>query len=152
MLARLLAQARGGSIPMADSTFVDAAADAWYANEIGYLANLGLVLGRGNGFFAPGESITRAEFAVQSVRFYSSVGEQVTDSAAFIFSDVSDSHWAAREIQIAAAMGWFQESPADRFYPYDPMTRAEGVAMLNRMPGRTADQRCIADHIVRANG
>ena len=149
MLARVLAQARDESIPMADNVFLDVAADAWYANGIGYLTNLGLVLGRGNCFFAPKELITRAEFAVLLVRVYSSMGGQTTGSAAFRFSDVSDRYWAAKEIQIAVAMGWFQENQADNFYPYDPITRAEGVVILNRMLGRTACQRCITDPMNR---
>ena len=78
MLARLLAQARGEPISVTGRVFIDVPVDAWYANEVGYLASLGVARGRGGGLFAPEVPITRREFAVLVMRFYTTVGRQVT--------------------------------------------------------------------------
>ena len=39
-------------------TFSDVSEDAFYANAIGYLADLGIVNGIGNGLFSPDEEVT----------------------------------------------------------------------------------------------
>ena len=83
MLARLLAQARGEPIQVVDSVFTDVPVEAWYANEVGYLENLGVVLGRGGGLFAPEEPITGGEFATLAERFCAAVGGQATPIAEF---------------------------------------------------------------------
>ena len=151
MLARLLAQARDEPIQMTGRVFTDVPADAWYAEAVGYLAGQGVVLGRGGRQFAPEEPITRREFAVLAVRFYTAAGGQVTRGTKFGPVDVPETDWAAEEIRIAADMGWFQEDKTDGFSPDGPMTRAEGVVVLNRVLGRRPNHSYIAEHLRQLN-
>lgn len=50
--------------------FTDIPTDAWYRDELARAAELGIVLGNGDGTFAPEQPITRAEAAAMIVRLY----------------------------------------------------------------------------------
>ena len=151
MLARLLAQVREEPVQMTARVFTDVPTDAWYAKEVGYLANQGVVLGRGGSLFAPEEPISRREFAVLAVRFYAAAGGQVTRETKFCPADVPETDWAAKEVRMAVGMGWFQEDKTGSFCPDGLMTRAEGVVILNRVLGRRLNRRYIIDHLETLN-
>ena len=55
--------------------FTDVAAEAWYASFVKTVAEKGLFSGKGNGIFAPNDSMTYAEFLVVLSQFS---GETVT--------------------------------------------------------------------------
>ena len=61
--------------PATVAGFTDVAADAWYASFVATVAEKGLFSGKGNGIFAPNDSMTYAEFLVVLSQFS---GETVT--------------------------------------------------------------------------
>ena len=50
--------------------FTDVSEGAWYRDEVARAAELGIILGNGDGTFAPEQPITRAEAAAMMVRLY----------------------------------------------------------------------------------
>lgn len=154
IFGRLLAQKNGDAIPATAVTrFSDIPVGAWYSGYVKYLTGYGVAYGRGQGIFAPNAAITRAEFTAMAVRFFAAYGdgnaaivEQYTD-----FSDVRDGYWAAEYIRDAALHGWVQGYGDGTFRADDTITRAEVVAIVNRLLGREADEAYINDNLRRLN-
>ena len=59
---------------------------------------------------------------------------------------MSPGHWAAGYIEDAARYGWVVGYGDGTFHADDEITRAEVVTIVNRLLGREADQKYIADH------
>lgn len=114
--------------------------DLWSVTAISYMSKLGMVKGYPDGSFMPRAAITRAEFAAMATRFADiSAGSKT-------FTDVSQDHWAYDVIQKAAAAGWISGYPDGSFKPDQPITRAEVVAITNRMLNRFADEAYVDAH------
>lgn len=114
--------------------------DLWSVTAISYMSKLGMVKGYPDGNFMPRADITRAEFAAMATRFADiSAGSKT-------FTDVSQDHWAYDVIQKAAAAGWISGYPDGSFKPDQPITRAEVVAITNRMLNRFADEAYVDAH------
>lgn len=114
------------------NTFTDVAPGAWYATAVSTLASMGIVQGRGNDAFDPTAPITRGEFAAVAARF--SDGDYTGEDR---FNDIAE-HWARAEINQAAALGWVHGDGSGAFRPNDLITRAEVMALVNRVLGRMA--------------
>ena len=123
----------------ASNDFSDVKAGDWYNNAISTCANAGALNGYNDGSFKPNASITRAEFAAIAARFLS---DEYTDDGTGDFSDTAN-HWAAKEIRLAAKAGWIR-GDGNTFRPNDYITRAEVMAIVNRMLDRTPDK----DHML----
>lgn len=108
--------------------------DLWSATAISYMSKLGLVKGYPDGNFRPFANISRAEFAAMATRFAQLTGGSKT------FTDVPKDHWAYESIQRAAEAGWVSGYPDGSFKPDQPISRAEVVAITNRMLNRFADE------------
>ncbi len=115
------------------NSFDDIYESDWYNTAIATMEKLGIVNGRYEGFFAPNENITRAEFAVICARFDNSEFT-VTDE----FTDVNG-HWAEEEIHEAAAHGWIRGYEDGSFRPDRYITRAEAMTMINRVLNRVPE-------------
>lgn len=114
--------------------------DLWSVTAISYMSKLGMVKGYPDGNFMPRADITRAEFAAMATRFADiSAGGKT-------FTDVSQDHWAYDVIQKAAEAGWISGYPDGSFKPDQPITRAEVVAITNRMLNRFADEAYVDAH------
>lgn len=102
----------------------------WAKDNIIYLFQgaPGLIQGRGNGVFAPNDSISRAEVAVFLQRL-----EKTPLASTAPFSDVPGGYWAAGEIGAAAAAGWLRGYPDGTFLPGRGMSRGEIAAVLVRL-------------------
>lgn len=112
----------------------------WSATAISYMSKLGMVKGYPDGNFMPRADITRAEFAAMATRFADiSAGSKT-------FTDVAKDHWAYDVIQKAAGAGWISGYPDGSFKPDQPITRAEVVAITNRMLNRFADEAYVDTH------
>lgn len=122
------------------SSFSDVTADAWYANEVGYMEKYGIVNGYADGTFRPNAPVTRAEFAAVASRF-----EKLT-AGSQTFSDVPASHWAARYIAFAVSRGWVDGYADGTFHPDQYITRAEVVTVTCRLLERVPDQTYIDAH------
>ena len=121
------------------NSFTDVKEGDWYNNAVSTCARAGILKGREDGRFDPNATITRAEFAVMAARFLD--GSQ-TDDGTGNFSDTA-SHWAAKEIRLAAKAGWITGS-GNKFEPDAYITRAQVMLIVNRMLDRTPD----ADHML----
>lgn len=114
--------------------------DLWSVTAISYMSKLGMVKGYPDGNFMPRAAITRAEFAAMATRFADiSAGSKT-------FTDVAKDHWAYDVIQKAAEAGWISGYPDGSFKPDQPITRAEVVAITNRMLNRFADEAYVEAH------
>ena len=139
MLSRLLSERpQKGMIYSRD--YKDVADNLWSVTAISYMSNLKMVNGYPDGNFRPYANITRAEFAAMVVRF-----ENISAAGSKTFTDLQKDHWAYEVIQKAAQAGWISGYPDGSFRPDQPITRAEVVAITNRMLNRFADEEYV-DH------
>ncbi len=121
----------------AENDFPDVTAESWYNQEVSTAAKAGIIKGLPDGSFGGEREITRAEFAAIAARF---LGEEEAESSGF--SDISD-HWAEKDIDRVAAEGWVQGKDGGIFDPDALITRAEVMAIINRILGRTAGEGLI---------
>lgn len=130
---RLLAPAVRDTNLSYTNTFSDVNADLWCNTAISTMAKLGIVHGRTASTFDPNAFITRAEFAAIAARFDKSSVSQLAN-----FSDING-HWAATEISKAAANGWVNGYSDGTFKPDQNITRAEAMALINRVLNRVPE-------------
>ena len=127
---------------IAVNTFSDVNEGMWYNTAISTMAKLGIVKGRSPASFDPDASITRAEFAAICARFDTS-----TRNGGSNFTDISG-HWAESEIERAAALGWIEGYTDSTFRPENNITRAEAMAVINRVLNRLPeDEEDLLDGI-----
>lgn len=138
ILARLVVDEDGNAMFDANKSysvsFGDVSKSAWYAPYIGFMQQLGLILGYEDGNYRPQKEVSRAEFTVMLSRF-----EQFTPSGGSGFDDVSSQHWAAPYIAYATKQGYIKGYEDGTFRPDNPVSRAETVTMVNRVLGRQPD-------------
>jgi len=115
--------------------YSDVAIENWFNNAISTTTQFGIFRGRQESTFAPTKSITRAELAAAAARFMNIA--QIPDVEEDLFSDIHG-HWANAYINMAAMYNWVQgyNGQGGKFYPDYPVTRAETVAVINRVFGR----------------
>lgn len=110
-------------------TFNDiSSVQSWAGRQIQVVAAKGAIEGRGNGAFAPKDSVTRAEFSKMLILALNM--ENSFDTATF--ADVSSDAWYAPYVATAARLGIIQGRSADKFAPNDKITRAEMATMISR--------------------
>lgn len=117
--------------------FADVTEDRWYNTAVSTMAGMNILKGRTANSFVPQAPITRAEFAAICARFDSGKAEENNS-----FTDISG-HWAEKEIERAATLGWVSGYTDGSFHPDAPITRAEAMTLINRvlcrMPETKAD-------------
>lgn len=91
----------------------------------------GGVGGYPDGSFKPGNTVTRAEFAVMLVKTLQ------LEKGDKVFSDTID-HWAKDEIAAASSRGIVNGYDADTFGPDDLITREQMALMIFKAAGLTA--------------
>ena len=115
----------------------------WYANPVCYMYLHGALEDYSrDDKFRPNDPVTRAEFATLVSHF---AGLALTNTN--IFSDVPNSHWAAKYINSAAAYEWIKGYPDGTFRPDNKITRAEVVTLVNRRLNRNADADYLAANL-----
>ena len=115
----------------------------WFNNAVSTLSNAGIITGYPDGTFRPNAPITRAEFAAIAARF-----SDVAYSGKNTFSDVPDTHWAARCITLAEHLGWVAGYPDGTFRPNKAITRAEAMTLINRVLERAVDEKHMLPNMV----
>lgn len=118
-------------------TFADVKENAWYATAVGVLASSGIINGTSETTFEPERAITRAEFTAICTRFAAAASGSVS------FTDVPVNHWAYGAISTAVSYGWIRGDGTGKFNPDAKITRAEAVAIANRVLGRLGDSAAI---------
>lgn len=117
-----------------ESKFKDMSSKEWCNTQVATVANLGVVSGKPGDVFDPDTPITRAEFAAICDRF-----DQTVTEGSSSFTDISG-HWAEKEINRAATLGWIQGYGDGRFVPDGYITRAEAMTMVNRVLCRIPEE------------
>ena len=140
MFKRLLTKSMNESTDYRNDYYPDVPHNAWYANEVCYMQQLGVLADYSrDGLFRPNDPVTRAEFATLAAHFAELT---LTDTNAF--SDVPGTHWAVRYINSAAAKGWITGYPDGTFKPEAGITRVEVVTLVGRMLDRAADSAYLS--------
>ena len=118
--------------------FSDISEQDWFAPYIGFMDQQNVLKGYEDGTFHPEKGITRAEYTVLLSRF-----TQVNNTSTIPFHDVPSGYWAEKEISSAVHNGYLNGYGDGSFRPDNTVTRAEAVAILNRILGRTPDKSFI---------
>jgi len=136
MFSRLLTKTMNESEDHKNNFYPDVKATDWYANQVGYMQELGVLASYSrDGKFRGNDSVTRAEFAALAAAF-----DNLTLTNENKFSDVSSSHWAVKYINSAAEKGWITGYTDGTFKPEAFINRAEVVTLVGRMLDRAADE------------
>ena len=150
IFARNIAERKGENISNTKSSFTDIDTKLWYNRYIGYLEKYDIIEGYNDGTFKPEKQITRAEFVTMCTRFYN-LFDKLADGKKNNFTDVANSHWAYEFINSATAMDWIKGYADGTFKPDSNITRAEVVAIVNRVTSREADTEYINKNISSLN-
>lgn len=128
MIARL---SYGDDLPdgMYQASFPDVDSDAWFNKYIDYLEDKDVLSGYEDGTFRPMDTITRGEISAVIAR------AQRYDLISYngIFTDVTENDWAKDYIETLADKNIVSGYEDGTFGPYSPLTRAEAVAIINRV-------------------
>lgn len=131
---RLLEENSRASLWTDSNDFTDVSSNRWYNTAISTMQNGNILQGYSDGSFKPDGSITRAELATITARFYEASGQgDLTGTATF--SDVSG-HWAEDYISLSAAAGYVHGYEDGSFRPDEPITRAEVTRLVNNVLNR----------------
>ncbi len=130
---RLLTDEYKATLTSKTSKFADVENGRWSEESIAAMAEGGYVIGDQNGNFNPSAPITRAEFATIAAKFAPNVVPGVN-----YFLDI-DGHWAYNNILVASAQAWISGYEDGTFRPDNNITRAEAMAIINRMLVRYGD-------------
>ena len=112
----------------------DVTASKWYNEEVCTLVNAGILTGCDDGLFHGERNITRGELATITAKF---------DATVYVGPDKFDdiaSHWAREYINISAENGWIVGNGTGKFRPYDDITRAEVMTIVNAVLRREVDE------------
>lgn len=123
----------------AGNTFTDVPAGQWYKPYVDSMSQMELIEGYGDGTFLPGKNITRVEFVTILSRLYLPQEDQPD----LDFADVTTHHWGYAALKNAVARGWLKGYGDGTLNPDGSITRAEAVAIVNRMMGRVPDEAAI---------
>ena len=112
-------------------SFSDVSAGDWYANQVAIAVNAGYVGGFEDNTFRPGDNITRAQTASIIARL---TGLSNNAAESYKFADAHrNPEWAKGAIGAVAAKGYMIGDEKNNFDAPDPLTRAEAVAILDRL-------------------
>jgi len=112
----------------ADSVFTDVKADDWYADEIKWVYDEGLMDGVGGGSFAPETTTTRAMLVTILWRLEGEPAPAGTNP----FTDVPAGEWYTEAVVWAAENKIVEGYGANLFGPTDELTREQMVTILYR--------------------
>ena len=111
--------------------FTDVPQGVYYAEDLEWAEDNGLVIGVADGKFSPDKELTRAE-AVEIL--YRAHGKKA-DGDELPFRDIADDAWYIPALAWAWAKGIVEGRSVDEFAPDAPVLRCELVAMLHRLEG-----------------
>lgn len=126
-IATILSRVEAGEKGTKIVTYTDVKATHWAFTVIQDASASGLMKGYTNGTFGPDQSITRAELAAIISRWL-----ELEGSAQVSFQD-SQHHWASKDIVAVSEAGFMKGMPNGEFQPNKTLTRAEVVAVFNRV-------------------
>ena len=111
--------------------FSDVAADKWYAPAVAWAVANGITDGVGGGRFAPGDDVSRQQFALFLSRFAAAMGVEMKGDLEVSFTDQDEiASWAAEAVNACAKAGIVSGRTDGRFDPKAGINRAEAAKML----------------------
>ena len=108
--------------------YADVSADDWFASAVTYVSERGLMQGVGAGKFQPEQVMTRGMVVTLLHRLACEPDSALQNS----FSDVYDSHYAAKAVRWACETGIASGVSKDRFSPNGNITREQAAVFLYR--------------------
>ena len=134
MMVTLLWRMEGAPTVASNNDFSDVAARHWYSDAIAWASANGIVIGHGDGTFAPNDNITREQLALIFQNYMRFNGAGVF-SGAFMgdFTDIASiSTWAFDAMMWANANGLITGRTISTLVPDGTATRAEAAAIMQR--------------------
>lgn len=101
----------------------------WYTEAVEKIVKLGIMQGQGNGVFGPDKNMTRQDFAIAIVNMLDTSAAGNEDVS---FTDIENSYGKS-SIEYLASIGVINGYEDGTFRPNGEITRAEAVAMINRL-------------------
>ncbi len=150
IFARLIAEEKGETVS-GDATFNDVSSESWYDDYIGYLEKYNIVNGYADGSFRPNNTVTRAEFVVMAVRYYSLFNNVSKGNYTASYPDIQAAHWAYADIAYADNADWINGYADGTFRGNNNITRAEVVTIVNKATNRVPDKEYIDSNISALN-
>jgi len=136
MLVTVLYRMAGEPAVSASSSFTDVKAEAYYADAVAWASENGVVLGMGNGIFAPNDSITRQDLVTMFSRYAQVAGltlpETITDSISKYSDYGSVGAWALEAVEWAYKGGLINGRTDATLVPSGTATRAEVAVICQR--------------------
>ena len=130
---RMLSDESREKFRIAENPFSDVTVEDWFNTAVSTMTNADVIHGYEDGTFRGDNPITRAEFATIVAYF-----DPITYSYGDKFRDTSG-HWASLYINRAAERGWINGYEDGTFRPDQNITRAETMALVNRVLERKPD-------------
>lgn len=134
MLVTLLSRMAGVQDTVADAGFTDVPANEWYANAVNWAYSNGIVMGMGDGTFAPTATLTREQMAVILYRYATDYlgKDAVCNGDLTRFPDAGTaSDWAVNALSWAVGAGLIN-GKGTLLAPKDFTNRAEVATILYR--------------------
>lgn len=113
----------------ADAPAFEDIENSWAKNEITAMRDLGIITGKTATQFAPGELVTRAEFAVMIAR----ICAFDSDYSQSMFNDVAIDSWYGQAVNAAYFEGIVKGDDKNNFMPNSPVSLQEAAVMANRV-------------------
>lgn len=101
--------------------------DTYYQNALKVCSALGIITGYDDGSVKPESTVTRAEMATIILRMIANTG---TSAYQNVFTDVTDSHWAAGTIQTAVEQNIVNGMGDGTFVPDGPVKHEQVIKMI----------------------
>jgi hypothetical protein len=113
-----------------DRAYSDVRPGYWAAEAIAQVTRMGLMHGYADGTFKPQQPLTRAEMAALVAGLAPAGAQPGTGYADTV------GHWAQAAIETVQGAGYMKGYADGTFRPASPLTRAEAVAVINRVLDR----------------
>lgn len=131
----------------AGKTFVDVSKDYWAYDAITMMTKASILVGKGDGRFDPNAVMTREQFATMIAQlFMIEINQPI---AGYIFKDLNG-NFADKYISLLYALGIIDGKGDNMFGPKDSLTRAQAIAIINKIIGRLPDNNsfgAVADQM-----
>lgn len=109
--------------------FVDVPITASYYKAVDKLSNVGVIQGRGDGAFAPGDKTTRAEFCAFLARA-NGYNANYYEPKKLPFPDVTEAYWAYPYISFCYENGYINGMDDGTFCPANYVTDEQAIKMV----------------------
>lgn len=109
----------------------------WARDAIENLAGRGVLNGKDTGKYAPGDTLTKAEFVAMMLRAF-----KLQTTPVGSFADVKPGKWYYNDIMAASYFGIISADSSNRFYPEQAITREEIALIITKTleaAGRSLD-------------